>query len=31
LIDPTGPDNTFNPPMTVARRIRRRGEHGISR
>jgi hypothetical protein len=31
LVGPTGPDKTFNPPMTVTRRIRRRGEHGISR
>jgi hypothetical protein len=28
---PTGRDKTFNPPMTVTRRIRRRGERGISR
>ena len=28
---PTGLRCTFNPPMTVARRIRRRGERGISR
>jgi hypothetical protein len=31
LIDPTGSRKTANPPATVARRIRRRGEHGISR
>jgi len=30
-VDPTGFGNTFNPPMTVTRRIRRRGEHDISR
>jgi hypothetical protein len=30
-VDPTGRDKTFNPPTTVTRRIRRRGEHGISR
>ncbi len=29
--NPTGGGKTFNPPMTVTRRIRRRGEHGISR
>jgi hypothetical protein len=28
---PTGRDKTVNPPMTVTRRIRRRGERGISR
>jgi hypothetical protein len=28
---PTGRGRIFNPPMTVTRRIRRRGEHGISR
>src|SRR6266404_42725 len=28
---PTGSGKTFNPPMTVTRRIRRRGEHEISR
>ena len=28
---PTGSDKTVNSPMTVTRRIRRRGEHGISR
>ena len=28
---PTGYRKTFNPPMTVTRRIRRRGEHDISR
>jgi hypothetical protein len=31
LVSPTGRDKTFNPPMTVTRRIRRRGERGISR
>jgi hypothetical protein len=31
LVSPTGRDKTFNSPMTVARRIRRRGERGISR
>src|ERR1700682_1666665 len=31
LVSPPGRDKTFNPPMTVTRRIRRRGEHGISR
>src|SRR6266478_700656 len=30
-VGPTGLGQTFNPQMTVARRIRRRGEHGISR
>jgi hypothetical protein len=30
-VNPTGRDKTFNPPMTVTRGIRRRGEHGISR
>jgi hypothetical protein len=29
--NPTGFDKTVNPPMTVTRRIRRRGERGISR
>jgi hypothetical protein len=29
--NPTGLSKTFNPLMTVTRRIRRRGEHGISR
>jgi hypothetical protein len=29
--NPTGGGKTFNPPMTVTRRIRRRGERGISR
>src|SRR5258708_17486072 len=28
---PTGIEELPNPPTTVARRIRRRGEHGISR
>jgi len=28
---PTGVEESLNPPMTVTRRIRRRGEHGISR
>jgi hypothetical protein len=28
---PTGRDKAFNPPMTVTRRIRRRGERDISR
>jgi hypothetical protein len=31
LVSPTGSDKTFNPPMTVTRRIRRRGERGIRR
>jgi hypothetical protein len=31
FLDPTGFGKTFNPPTTVTRRIRRRGEHGISR
>jgi hypothetical protein len=31
LAGPTGFGTTFNPPMTVARRIRRRGERAISR
>src|SRR6266702_1866439 len=30
-VNPTGRDKTFNPPTTVTRRIRRRGDHGISR
>jgi hypothetical protein len=30
-VNPTGSDKTFNPPMTVTRRIRRRGERAISR
>jgi hypothetical protein len=30
-IDPTGFDFAINPAVTVTRRIRRRGEHGISR
>jgi hypothetical protein len=30
-VSPTGLRQTFNPRMTVTRRIRRRGEHGISR
>jgi hypothetical protein len=30
-VSPTGSDKTFNPSMTVTRRIRRRGEYGISR
>src|SRR6266478_3882794 len=30
-VGPTGLGQTFNPQMTVARRIRRRGERGISR
>jgi hypothetical protein len=30
-VGPTGRDKTFNPPMTVTRRIRRRGERAISR
>jgi hypothetical protein len=30
-IDPTGSDQTIKPAATVTRRIRRRGEHGISR
>jgi hypothetical protein len=30
-VGPTGRDKTFNPPMTVTRGIRRRGERGISR
>jgi hypothetical protein len=29
--EPNRARKTFNPPMTVTRRIRRRGEHGISR
>src|SRR6266404_9478195 len=29
-VGPTGLGQTFNPQMTVTRRIRRRGEHGIS-
>src|SRR6266850_8326117 len=29
-VGPTGLRQTFNPRMTVTRRIRRRGEHGIS-
>jgi hypothetical protein len=29
--DPTGFEQSQNPPTTVTRRIRRRGEHGISR
>jgi hypothetical protein len=29
--DPTGLSSRSQPPMTVTRRIRRRGEHGISR
>jgi hypothetical protein len=31
FLGPTGPDKAFNPLTTVTRRIRRRGEHGISR
>src|SRR5260370_37389411 len=31
FVSPTGRDKTFNPPMTVTRRIRRRGERDISR
>jgi hypothetical protein len=31
FVSPTGPDKIFNPPATVARRIRRRGERVISR
>ena len=31
LVSPTGLGKTFNPPMTVTRRIRRRGERAISR
>src|SRR5439155_18852095 len=31
LVGPTGLRQTFNPRMTVTRRIRRRGEHEISR
>src|SRR3982074_1067105 len=31
LVSPTGRDKAFNSPMTVTRRIRRRGERGISR
>jgi hypothetical protein len=31
LASPTGRAKTVNPPTTVTRRIRRRGEHGISR
>jgi hypothetical protein len=31
LVSPTGFGKTINSPMTVTRRIRRRGEHGISR
>jgi hypothetical protein len=31
VASPTGFGKTFNPPMTVTRRIRRRGERGISR
>jgi hypothetical protein len=30
-VGPTGLGQTFNPRMTVTRRIRRRGEHEISR
>jgi hypothetical protein len=30
-VGPTGRRRSFNPPMTVTRRIRRRGERGISR
>ena len=30
-VGPTGLRQTFNPPMTVTRRIRRRGERVISR
>src|ERR1700692_3808016 len=30
-VGPTGIGQTFNPQMTVTRRIRRRGEHEISR
>src|ERR1700694_4013521 len=29
--NPTGVEEALNPPTTVTRRIRRRGEHGISR
>src|SRR5258708_31686922 len=31
FVSPTGHGKAFNPPMTVTRRIRRRGERGISR
>ena len=31
LSDPTGSERSLDPPMTVTRRIRRRGDHGISR
>jgi hypothetical protein len=31
LVGPTGRGQNLNPRMTVTRRIRRRGEHGISR
>jgi hypothetical protein len=31
FFEPNRVRNSFNPPMTVTRRIRRRGEHGISR
>jgi hypothetical protein len=31
FVGPTGLDKTVNSPMTVTRRIRRRGERGISR
>jgi hypothetical protein len=31
LVGPTGCRQSLNPRMTVTRRIRRRGEHGISR
>ena len=31
FLDPTGFGKASNPPMTATKRIRRRGEHGISR